>query len=334
MEFDLQNKSAHISSLNKTPASIVQEYAAKNRLVPQYELIHNGIAESKISFTYMLTLDDYVVTGTGSSKKEAKHQAASNLLEKMIKDNPVLLKTGFQQWDFKNHVVSPFDNNIKVNAVGKLNDICGNHRLGLPEFNLVLEEGQAHAKLFTISCQVGKMIERATHKTKKQAKHLAAVQMVNKLESIDKSLVVDYEYQKPDSMKVLELVEDKKTELIIKKNAPMDVDMCDFHLLVKKTEFPNSDILNKLVKQYSSNMKLDISNPRDILNQIVDECEMCLHEKTISKELLRNSYNYFHCISIISVYPPVFGTGVDFDFEKAKSLAAKNLIENLCILLK
>lgn len=336
MEFDLQDKSAHISSLNKTPASIIQEYAIKNHLIPQYELIHNGIAESKVIFKYMLTLDGYETVGEGSSKKEAKHQAAFKLLKKIIEDKPQLLKTKFQQWDFENRVVSPFDNNIKENVVGKLNDICGTNRLGLPEFNLVREEGQAHAKLFTISCQVGKMIERATHKTKKQAKHLAAVQMVSKLQSIDKSLVMDDEPHVSDSIKVLEQVESIKlrSEFNIKKNAPMDVDICNFHLILKKSVFPNTDTLNKVIKQYFSCGKLDESNPRATLNQIVDECEMRLVEKSVSKDILGKSSNYFYFISITSVYPPVFGSGVDYNIEKAKNLAAIDLIINLCILFK
>lgn len=332
--FDLQDKSAHISSLNKTPASIIQEYAVKNRLVPQYDLIHNGILESLITFKYSLTLGNYKTVGEGSSKKEAKHVAALNLLNKMIKDKPQLLSTEFKEWDFKNHVVSPFDYNIKENAVGKLNAICTNNKLGLPEFQFVREEGQAHAKLFTISCHVAKMIETATHKTKKQAKHLAAVQMVNKLLSIDESLVEKMESHVPDSLVVMEQVESLKFERSIRKNAPVDEDLYNYHLLFKKNEFTNTDTLSRVVKKYSCNDILDENNPRFVLDQIVEECEMQLSEKFIKKELLGKSKDHFFVLSINNVYPPIYGLGVHNNIDQAEHIAAVNLLKNMCILFK
>ncbi|KAL4120859.1 hypothetical protein QTP88_013473 [Uroleucon formosanum] len=335
MGFDLQDKSAHISSLNKTPASIVQEYAAKNRLVPQYDLIHNGVSHSKVSFKYSLTLDDYVAVGEGSSKKEAKHVAALNLLKIMIDNKPQLLNTDFKQWDFDNHVVSPFDNNIKVNAVGQLNDICTNNRLGLPEFNLVREEGQAHAKLFTISCHVAKMIETATHKTKKQAKHLAAVQMVNKLMSIDKSLVVEGgDPIVSESMKVLKQVEIIKSEQI-KKSVPMDENFDNYHLLFKgTTEWSNSVTLKKVINQYNKNGTLDLPECFKILCNIVTECDLCLTSNILDPNNVENNSNVFYILSINNVYPVIHGLGEGGDMAYAQQMAAKDLLISICILLK
>lgn len=333
MEYVLQDKSAHISSLNKTPASIVQEYAAKNRLVPQYDLIHNGISHSKVSFKYSLTLGDYVAVGDGTSKKEAKHVAALNLLKIMIDDKPELLNTDFKQWDFDNHVVSPFDNNIKVNAVGQLNDICTNHKLGLPDFKLVREEGQAHAKLFTISCQVAKMHAEATHKTKKQAKHLAAVQMVNKLMSIDKSLVMETDPCVSDSMKVLEQVEIIKSDQI-NKNAPMDENFCNYHLLFKEnTDYSNSDTLNKVIDHFQKNHQMDLPEPFKVLCDVVIECNLNLNSNT-DIELEGKTNNCMCLLSINNVYPNIYGVGEALDVEYAQQIAAKDLLVNICLLLK
>ncbi|XP_022170836.1 interferon-inducible double-stranded RNA-dependent protein kinase activator A homolog B-like isoform X2 [Myzus persicae] len=334
MGFDLQDKSAHISSLNKTPASIVQEYAAKNRLVPQYDLIHNGVSHSKVSFKYSLTLDDYVAVGDGTSKKEAKHVAALNLLKIMIDDKPQLLHTDFKQWDFDNHVVSPFDNNIKVNAVGQLNDICTNNKLGLPEFNLVREEGQAHAKLFTISCHVAKMIETATHKTKKQAKHLAAVQMVNKLMSIDKSLVMEADPHVSDSMKVLEQVEIIKSDQI-KKSAPMDVNFFNYHLLFKEAcDWSESDTLTKVVNQFKKNGELDLSDPFNVLCDVVTECNMSLSSNVLDPESIEKNSIHFYFLSINNIYPAVYGFGEADSIGYAQQIAAKELLISICLLLK
>jgi len=334
MEFDPQDKSAHISSLNKTPASIIQEYAAKNNLTPQYALIFNGVSLSRVTFKFSLTLNNYVAVGEGFSKKEAKHVAALKVLNQMIEDNPLLLDTEFKQWDFKNHVVSPFDNNIRVNAVGQLNDICTNNKLGLPEFKLVREEGQAHAKLFTISCRVGKMVETAIHKTKKQAKHLAAVQMVDRLMSIDMPLLTDNEIPfVSDSVQVVEQVESLKTELV-KKNAPMDEDICNYHMLFKKNEFSNTSTLIEVFKQYLLDGELKVNDPIGVLHKIVNECEMHLVMQFLNEDIFDTDKGFF-CICFISnVYPIVYGVSIDNNLDMAKTKAAINLLTNICLLLK
>lgn len=332
-EFGCRDDMAHISSLNKTPASIVQEYAAKNKMVPHYDLIFNGVSQNQLVFRYSLSLGDYAVIGEGLSKKEARHVAASRLLRTMIDDNPELLATDFKQWDFDNHVVSPFDNNIKTNAVGKLTDICASNKLGLPDFNLVREEGQAHAKLFTISCQVAKMVAHATHKTKKQAKHLAAVKMVNKLMAIDKSLVSKMvpNASSSDSARIVEHVEMIKSKE--KKNAPMDVDLANFHMLFKQNEWPNTSTLDAVVEQYSRDGKLDVSDSEEVLNRIVEECEMNLVVSNVlgQDEVLKNG-NEMYILQIESVYPPVNGIGQAADVGTARMLAINNLLENICIL--
>lgn len=335
MEFEPQDKSAHISSLNKTPASLVQEYAAKNRLIAQYNILRNGISQSNITFMYGLTLGTYETVGEGMSKKEAKHDAALNALKVMIKDNPQLVETDFKQWDFDNHVVSPFDNNIKVNAVGQLNDICTINRLGLPDFKFVREEGQAHAKLFTISCQVAKMIVTATHKTKKQAKHLAAVQMVNKLKTIEQSLVSELEPRgDSDSIKVLEQVEFIKSEFT-RKHAPMDEDLCNYHLLFKQNELINDDTLSDVVKLYFSNGEFDENNPEIVLNKIVEECNLRLEKKLVDKEYLEKNNDEYFCVMLVdNVYPPVYGTGTDVNCDRATNKATIELLKNMFILFK
>ncbi|KAF0755906.1 RISC-loading complex subunit tarbp2-like [Aphis craccivora] len=336
MGLDLQNNAAHISSLNKTPVTIVQEYASKNHLVPEYDLIHDGTSCSKVSFKYSLSMGNYVAVGKGSSKKEAKHEAALKLLQLMIDAKPQLLYTDFKQWDFDNHVVSPFDNNIKVNAVGKLNEICTNNRLGLPEFNLIREEGQPHAKLFTMSCQVAKMIVTAMHKTKKQAKHLAAVQMVNRLMSIDKSLVIEEESQVSDSMKVVDKVTLLKSNLLVSKSKskPMDEEITNYHTLLKKTEFINSDTLDKVINHYKKTGNLELHEPFDILNKIVTENEMSMTSVPLEELCDGVALAKCNCLLVIeSVFPPIVGVGEADTVEQAKSIAAVELLQAICILL-
>lgn len=329
---DLQNKTAHISSLNKTPASILQEYAAKNHIIPNYSVIENDISQNKITFKVSLTLDDYQTIGEGSSKKEAKHVASLKMLKQMITDKPQLLENEFKQWDFENHVVSPYDNNIKENAVGKLNDICANNRLGLPVFSLVREEGQAHAKLFTIRCQVAKMLVDATHKTKKQAKHYAAVNMINKLLSISKSLLMVCEPKVPDSAHIVDQVEAIRSTRV-KKTPPMDEEVCNYHLLFKKNEWCESNTLNTMVESYFSKGELILVDSYITLQKIVKEAAMTFVEKEIDEQCITNHKKYYY-MCIENVYPPIYSLGVGDKIEEAKEKATVNLLTNICILLK
>jgi len=335
IELDLQDSSSHISSLNKTPASIVQEYAIKNQLTPQYDMIFSGVLDNKIYFRYSLKLDNYLAMGEGSSKKEAKHEAALKLLKQMITDNPQLLITEFKECDFDNHVVSPFDKNIKVNAIGKLNDICANNKLGLPEFKLVREEGLAHAKLFTISCEVCRMIESATHKTKKQAKHLAAVKMVNKLIALDKSFVLEMK-NKPnvsDSVKVLEQVESLKKEYV-DKFIPKDEYISLYHLMFQRNEWINTTTLINVVEQFCRDGYRVMSNdPMEILNTIAEECGMEITQKMIGKEFVIQQ-NYYYVFSVENIYPPLSAIGTGDTVDSAQLTAAANLLNSICLLYK
>lgn len=334
LELDLQDTSSHISSLNKTPASIVQEYAAKNRITPQYNLIVNN--NDQHIFKYSLTLNNCMTVGEGSSKKEAKHEAALKLLKQMIVDNPQLVDTEFKEWDFDNHVVSPFDKNIKVNGVGKLNDICTNNRLGLPEFKLVREEGQAHVKLFTISCQVCKMIETARHKTKKQAKHLAAVKMINKLMAIDKSLVLEMNsnHDVPDSVKVLDQVEMIKNDYV-KKTVPKDESVSSYHLMFHKNEWLNTTSLIEVIEQFCRNhYSLQMVDSYSLLCKIVEECGMRMVETYINQELSISLNAHHFALTIDNIYPPVTGLGKNIKVDIAKQIAATELLTAICLLYK
>uniref|UniRef100_A0A2S2NYK2 Interferon-inducible double stranded RNA-dependent protein kinase activator A A n=1 Tax=Schizaphis graminum TaxID=13262 RepID=A0A2S2NYK2_SCHGA len=333
-ELDAQDKFTHMNSLMKTPVSIVEEYATKNHLVPRYDLIHNGFLSSNVSFEYSLTMSKYTAVGVGTSKKEAKQDAALNLLGIMIDDKPELLNTDFEKFNSDKYMVSQFDKNIKINAIGKLNEFCIKYKLEMPEFKLIREEGKCHAKLFTVSCRVAKIIEISSNKTKKQAKHLAAIQMINKLMSIDKSLVMEEKHNVSDAMKVLERVEMIKSRQI-QRSASMNKNIINYHLVFKNIEWINSDLLNKVANYYNKYNELSLLTPFKFLCKIVNECGMNLIARTINTELLDKNYNCIHILSIDNnIYPPVYGLGIADNIENAQQMAAKELLIAFYILLK
>jgi RISC-loading complex subunit TARBP2 len=66
--------------MNKTPVSILQEMMVKQGMIPDYELIHDGGGRHLNTFTYRVSCDGLIATGTGRCKKDAKHEAAKAML--------------------------------------------------------------------------------------------------------------------------------------------------------------------------------------------------------------------------------------------------------------
>ncbi|VVC38856.1 Double-stranded RNA-binding domain [Cinara cedri] len=180
---DLHDGCVHISSFQKTPASMIQEFATRRNIPCKFDLIDNTNPSLNNVYKYRLTLGDDQTVGYGTSKKSAKHQVALNMHNVLKQHNPRFIETEFKQIDFEN----PVDvcNNIKVNVVGSLSNLCVINNLGKPVYEIVREEGEPHTKLYTFSCQVAQMFEIASFKTKRQAKNLAAFQMLRKIESME-----------------------------------------------------------------------------------------------------------------------------------------------------
>lgn len=69
-----------------TPAGFLHNLMQKKlKNIPEYKLIFDGSSlKQNTSFTYQITCDGFVKTGTGFSKKEAKQNAAKAVLDEMF----------------------------------------------------------------------------------------------------------------------------------------------------------------------------------------------------------------------------------------------------------
>lgn len=94
--------------------------------------------------------------GAGRSKKEAKHQAARNLIDKL---------TGVQISD---QILPPatngdaskeYDDKINGNPIGWLQELCMARRWPPPLYETEEEVGLPHERQFTIACIVSKYRE-------------------------------------------------------------------------------------------------------------------------------------------------------------------------------
>lgn len=158
----------------KTPVSVLQELCTKRGIIPTYQDLPNSASPHAPCFVCEVMCQDFIARGQGKSKKEAKHAAAESML-KMLAENEA--------------VSSPYENKFKENAVGALFDFCEEYGLPAPVYEFVREEGPAHDRRFTERCFVGSWASEITDRSKKQAKQVVALQMLDRLRKIIDSRV-------------------------------------------------------------------------------------------------------------------------------------------------
>ncbi|KAG5888053.1 hypothetical protein JTB14_032860 [Gonioctena quinquepunctata] len=174
---------------SKTPVSVLQELLSRRGITPKYELVQIEGAIHEPIFRYRVFLsNELVATGTGRSKKDAKHAAAKNLLDllvgKMTPEQANQTNGTPGAADITNQVVSPYDDKVMGNPIGWLQEMCMSRRWPPPSYDMEHEEGLPHERQFTIACQVLKFREVGTGKSKKLAKRMAAHKMWQALQDL------------------------------------------------------------------------------------------------------------------------------------------------------
>jgi dsRNA-specific ribonuclease len=98
-------------------------------------------------------------TGSGRSKKEAKHDAARCILKKLNELGTSSPDSSPDEIMDISDVASPYKGVLQENAVGSLQELCMTHDIQVPEYKVIGDEGPPHAKQFTVLCQVSKLEE-------------------------------------------------------------------------------------------------------------------------------------------------------------------------------
>lgn len=182
----------------KTPVSLLQEIYVKKGVTPKYDLVQIEGAVHEPTFKYRVTVGDYVATGSGQSKKKAKHTAASAVLDKIrAVDKTEQVSVSGGGGGGGGEVLSPYDDGIEGNPVGELQELCINRRIQPPNYQLSQEAGQPHERKFVMTCVVGNQTELGSGKSKKLAKRQAANKMVARLKS-QPAVTTSTQYQPVD----------------------------------------------------------------------------------------------------------------------------------------
>lgn len=176
---------------DKTPITILQELCVANATQPLFNLIHDGTGAMKPIFKYEVSVTikqtNVKAIGTGRSKKEAKHDSARLALEKL---------TELKICKDKSPTVSevePLPRFVASDAIRNLFELCDERKLPMPEYELIQDVGPPHARQFTMMCSVASLKQNAVATTKKAAKQLSALNMIDLLKTVENSDIRDKE---------------------------------------------------------------------------------------------------------------------------------------------
>lgn len=173
-----------MAQITKTPAMVLQELTVKRGYSPpEYVLVYSRNGTHENEFHYNVSVAGVNGLGFGRSKQVAKHNAASKALELLADQNLYDPTSGpaheFNAQAHRNESDSP--EKAPINFIGTLQERCAQFKLNMPCFAEVSDVGPPHCRQFTYICSLASITTQATANTKKQAKQLAARDMLDKV---------------------------------------------------------------------------------------------------------------------------------------------------------
>ncbi|XP_076291760.1 protein Loquacious-like [Lasioglossum baleicum] len=345
----------------KTPVSALQEGLMKSgNSLPVYTEVSSKMGEQQIEFVICVTWKKYKEKGIGTSKKEAKQNAAQamiNLLTSLNILHSSSLKLPTEQKNLGHNLQSSTNlsdslsslptssQDIFTNYVGTLMEYCVRNRMPEPYFDVVAASGQSHNLTFTMSCTIGTVCKKASAASKKAAKQNVAKEILQHF-NVDTSF---------NSTHILE-----KSEIDIQfKNLQLDTPVLSkeknqvieniYNKFKNKPATSAKQIMVKeyhiaLANMYRNTIKFKIPD----LKSMYETMEYCTKNVTDIKSIIEDSLNvsikminiksqkYDQCIVGLRVTtsPSVVQIGIGKTFEQAEKLALQKLLRYIILLEK
>jgi len=174
-----ERNTANMSNYETNPIGALQERFQSRGITPTYRVVQADGASHAPTFAFQVILGDITSTGTGSSKKQAKHNAARAMLDKL--DGRVPAQDGQQPLP---EVTETNGSQAPTNMVGALQEVCVKQGFPMPTYASGQVGTQPHQRNFVMTCIVGKLKENGNGGSKKDAKREAAQKMIDKLKSL------------------------------------------------------------------------------------------------------------------------------------------------------
>lgn len=129
--------------------------------------------------TCRLNVNGTMVLGTGETEEEARENVLKKV-KKMLHNSPVI-PSGEMLTTSMNSAYLGSGRPTNANMVGRLQELCVSKHWPLPIYNLLDSQGPSHMPHFQMTCSVRDLVAVGNGKTKKEAKHNAAQNLLELL---------------------------------------------------------------------------------------------------------------------------------------------------------
>ena len=257
----------------KTPVSVLQEYLVSLKQCPSYELLHNGVGTHNPLFIYRVHVNNLYEDGKGKSKREAKHNAAENMLKKLNVDetNSSVPKKQYDKYD----EMDPGEN-----YVGMLKEYCLMNPYPEPTYQVEEESGQPHCKVFKMVCFVSQLQEYGISSTKRGAKQIGAFKMLKRLKKLS--------LNSPDSAND----DDDDNDMLTSKKIINDRNLLNkSYTLVPKLILTKEEIFKRYSSHFKGNNMAVAKKNRAVLYKDHHKAFMTLNETSQTlDDLIKNNF--------------------------------------------
>lgn len=306
-----------MSNYETNPVGALQERFQSRGITPTYRVVQAEGASHAPTFSFQVILGELTSTGTGSSKKQAKHAAARAMLDKL--DGRVPAQDGQQPLP---PVAEANGSQAPGNTVGGLQELCVKHGFPMPTYSVGVIAGQPHQRNFAITCTVGKMKENGAGGSKKDAKREAAQKMIDKLKSLGPSGPEQVGELSPEEEELVTKMANAKVETLTTEASEK---VAAFY---KNLQHANGKCLAKLHVTSLKNRNLEYQT---MLEEISKEQKF---EVTYVEVDEKTEDGESQCLVQISTLPVAVCYAAGKDYAKAKVEAAKVTLNYLKMMTK
>ncbi|KAJ1523780.1 hypothetical protein ONE63_001613 [Megalurothrips usitatus] len=329
---------------NQTAVAVLQELCMKKKWNPPiYDVIDVTGPSNDPMFEVSVTLCNGIKgVGRGRQKKAAKHEAAKKALA--LLGERALPDVNIQPAQLPNREpINPHEDIGGCNPVGELQTLCSVKHFPAPLYTLIADVGEPHEKTFTFKCTVSERSAQGTARKKQLAKHIAAQNMLQILQSNLKSILDEI----PNDPAVSSMYPPKPKEVpVVTEEVKLkDLEVAQkYKLLKSKDDLPSAPVISpgtrfidyhrayaaQLTEYKSLKEKPIIKqeiNPLKKLQMIAEE----LHFKITIASTADNGKKFIVFVHL-DTDPPTIQAGHDSNENEATAKAAHNVIEFLDIM--
>ncbi|XP_043487368.1 RISC-loading complex subunit tarbp2-like [Polistes fuscatus] len=373
----------------KTPISILQEFGMKEGFLPEYTIVSEQVVDNVKVFKFQVKYKGLLAVGKALNKKKAKHNAAENMITLMkdlknnsniiqilpLKENISETKQIFSLKDSCLKLCSLNTNPKNVdttNYIGKLQEYCSVNSLLMPEYVVNNVSGEPHQIKFTMACKLGAIVEEATSTTKKQAKQLAAKQLLDRLRNSNALILAgkcdekakDNSTQEEDDdiltksgIRLLELncnmsendIKNKYRELTNKNGfnrnpVSRTQDIKNYHYFIKHIICSNIskeeelDTIYHSIKRFKENLSKITTTNDNSIGQLSFDCILKYIKEVLKLDIEKKTIKCKDPLLKAVAYKikapiPVVQFGINKNLQIAEALALHNILDTIMIYL-